>query len=110
LHSFGIGDATQPLPKDEGAENLQGISTSQAPKSGSEVKNGKSSAKDGVPERLRCGPIQGCELDPADDVHRRYKKNFLSVLSCKEDKRKLHQPYYRFVVVVQPLLLYRVMG
>jgi len=29
-----------------------------APRSGPEVKNGRSSAKDGTPERLRCGTIQ----------------------------------------------------
>jgi len=29
-----------------------------APKSEPEVKNGRSSAKDGMPERLRCGTIQ----------------------------------------------------
>jgi len=29
-----------------------------APRSGPEVKNGRSSAKAGVPERLRCGTIQ----------------------------------------------------
>jgi len=29
-----------------------------APRSGPEVKNGRSSAKNGAPERLRCGTIQ----------------------------------------------------
>jgi len=29
-----------------------------APRSGLEVKNGRSSAKDSVPERLRCGTVQ----------------------------------------------------
>jgi len=29
-----------------------------APRSGPEVRNGRSSAKDGAPERLRCGRIQ----------------------------------------------------
>jgi len=29
-----------------------------APRFGPEVKNGRSSAKDGAPERLRCGTIQ----------------------------------------------------
>jgi len=28
------------------------------PRSGQEVKNGKSSAKDGVPKRLRCGTVK----------------------------------------------------
>jgi len=64
-----------------------------APRSGSEVKNGRlSSAKDGAPERLRCGTIQeevsqilqrpgGSESDPAEGVRRRCKKNSPSVLS-----------------------------
>jgi len=29
-----------------------------APRSGAEVKSGRSSAKDGAPERLRCGTVQ----------------------------------------------------
>jgi len=32
--------------------------SSHAPRSGPEVKNGRSSAKDGAPVRLRCGTIQ----------------------------------------------------
>jgi len=50
------------------------------PRSGPEVKNGRSNAKDGASERLRCGTIQENLLDPAEGVRRSCKKN--SVLSC----------------------------
>jgi len=36
-----------------------------APRPGPEVKNGRSSAKDGASKRLRCRTIQRSELDPA---------------------------------------------
>jgi len=52
--------------------------SSHAPWSGPEVKNG-SSAKDGE-ARMRDSP-EGGELDPAEGVRRRCKKNY-SVLSC----------------------------
>jgi len=48
-------------------------------RSGPEVKNGRSSVKDGALERLRYG-TRG-KLDPADDNRRRCKKNSPSVLS-----------------------------
>jgi len=38
-----------------------------ASRSGLEVKNGRISAKDGAPERLRCDP-EGSELDSAECV------------------------------------------
>jgi len=38
-------------------------------------KYGRSSAKDGAPERLRCCIIQKEGLDPAECVRRRCKKN-----------------------------------
>jgi len=51
-----------------------------APRSGPEVKNGKSSAEDGAPEaQIRDNP-EG-ELDPAEGVRKRCK-NSPSVLSC----------------------------
>jgi len=60
-----LGGATRPLPSEGAVEKLHGdprnsTETQQsghAPRSGLEVKNG-SSAKDGAPERLRCGTIQ----------------------------------------------------
>jgi len=36
------------------------------PRFGTEVKHGRSSAKDGAPERLGCGNREGGELDPAE--------------------------------------------
>jgi len=40
-------------------EELHGNPTvGHAPRSGPEVENGRNSAKDGAPERLRCGTIQ----------------------------------------------------
>jgi len=47
-----------------------------APKSGPEVKNGRSSAKDGAPQRLGCGTDkEEVSQDPAEGVHRRCMKN-----------------------------------
>jgi len=55
----GGGGATRPLPRDGGVEELHGDPQSgHTPSSGLEVKNGRSSAKDGAPERLRCGSFQ----------------------------------------------------
>jgi len=50
-----------------------------ASKSGPEVKNGRSSAKDGTPETDN---PEGGELDPAEGVRRCCNKNSSSVLSC----------------------------
>jgi len=52
-----------------------------APKSGPEVKNG-SSAKDGAPEKLRCGTIQEETSQILQRVIGRRCKNSPSVLSC----------------------------
>jgi len=49
-----------------------------AQRSGPEIKNGRSGANDGAPERLKCGSRddpEGGELDPAVDVRRRCEKN-----------------------------------
>jgi len=55
---FG-GGATRPLPKDEGAEKLHRDSTvGPRPKVWTRGQNGRRSAKDGVPERIRCRTIQ----------------------------------------------------
>jgi len=45
-----------------------------APRSGPEVKNGRSSAEDGAPERLGCGQGRG-ESDPAGGVRKHCMKN-----------------------------------
>jgi len=42
------GGATRPLPRDGGVEELPGP----------EVKNGRSGAEDGAPERLGCGTVK----------------------------------------------------
>jgi len=53
----GGGGAT--LPRDRGVEKLYGVPTVGLPPQGlDEVKNGRSGAKDGAPERLRCGTFQ----------------------------------------------------
>jgi len=49
------GGATRTLPRNGGAETQQ---SGHTPRSEPEVKNGRSSAKNGAPERLRCGTIQ----------------------------------------------------
>jgi len=51
------------------------------PRSGPEVKNRRSSVKNGAPERFNASNPEEGELDPAVDVRRRCKKNS-SVLSC----------------------------
>jgi len=54
------GGVTRPLPRDEGGRGeIPRRSNSRAiiQKSGPEVKNGKSSSKNGAPERLGCGSI-----------------------------------------------------
>jgi len=56
--------------------------SAETQRSGPEVKNGRSSAKDDTPERLRdAGHPEGGELYPAVEVRRHCKKNS-SVLSC----------------------------
>jgi len=63
------------LPKGGGVKELRGAQqTGHAPMSGTEVKNGRSSAKDGDAQ-MQDNP-EG-ELDPADDVHRRCMKNYI---------------------------------
>jgi len=77
----GGGGATRPFPRDGGAEELHKAQQSgNAPRSGPDVKNRRSSTKNGTPERLICGTIQ--EENPAEDVCRRCKKNSPSILSC----------------------------
>jgi len=51
--------ATRPLSRDGGMEELHGdLTDGHVLRSGPEIKNGRSSAKDGAPERLRCGTIK----------------------------------------------------
>jgi len=53
------GGATRPLPRDGGVEELYGDQQSgHAPRSGPEVKNGRTSAEDGAPERLGWGTVK----------------------------------------------------
>jgi len=58
-------------------------------RSGPKVKNGNS-AKDGAPagEAQMRDNLEGDELDPENDVRRRSKKNFPSVLSCIGNRTK----------------------
>jgi len=59
------------------------------PPNGPGVKNVRSRAKDGTPERLRCETIQKeASQNPAVDGRRRCKKNFSYVLSCIQEKNK----------------------
>jgi len=53
------GGATRSLPR-EGAwrNSMETLQLGHVSRSGPEVKNGRSSAKDGAPERRRCGTIQ----------------------------------------------------
>jgi len=56
---FGGGGATRPLPGMEAQKNpTETQQSGHAPRSGFEINDGRSTAKDGVPERLRCGTIQ----------------------------------------------------
>jgi len=68
------GGATIPLPRDGGD-----LTVRPHPKVWTiEVKNGRSSAKDDAPERLKCGTIQKeVSLDHVDDICRRCKKSYL---------------------------------
>jgi len=53
------GGATRPLPREWGMKELHGDPTvGHAPRSKPEVKNGRSCAKDGAPERLECGTVK----------------------------------------------------
>jgi len=56
-------------------EEFRGQQSGHAQRSGPEVKNGRI-AKDGAPERLKCGINPG-ELDPAVADRRRCKKILL---------------------------------
>jgi len=63
--------------------SMQTQQSSHAPRSGPEVKNVRSNAKDGAPERVRCRTISEVgELNPTEVVRRCYKKNSPFVLSC----------------------------
>jgi len=55
-----------------------------APRSGPEVKNGRTRAKDGVPKRLKCRAIyvEGGELDPAEGISRRCSRIILPFSSA----------------------------
>jgi len=56
---FYGGGGIRPLARDEGAEEDRSDPiVGTRPKVWTTVKNGRSSAKDGVPERLRCETIQ----------------------------------------------------
>jgi len=89
LTIFGGGGVNRSFPRDgERRDSTDTQKSGHATNSGPEVKNRRSSAKDGALKRLRCGTIQKeLSLDPAECVRRRCKKNSLSALSCI-DKRK----------------------
>jgi len=58
LFFYGGGSgATRPLPRVEAWRNS--TESGHAPRSGPEIKTGRSSTKYGTPERLGCGTIQG---------------------------------------------------
>jgi len=65
----GGGGVTRPLSRDGSLRNSTETQQSghapretqqsgHAPRSGPEVKNGRSSVKDGAPEKLRCGTVK----------------------------------------------------
>jgi len=56
-------------------ENQQ---SGHAPRSGPEVKNGRSVAEDGALERLGCRTVKEDDSDPAEGVRRRCIKNLRS--------------------------------
>jgi len=57
--SPGGGGATRILPRDGGVRNSTETQQSgHAPRSGPQVKNGRSSAEDGAPERIGCGTVK----------------------------------------------------
>jgi len=58
------------------------------PRSGLEVKNGESNANDGMPKRLRCDNPRIGELDHAEGVRKRCKKNSSSVISSIGNKTR----------------------
>jgi len=76
--------ATRPLPKNGAWKNsMKTQQLGHAQRSGPEGKNGRSSVKDGVLERLRCRTIQKeVSYILQMNVRRRCKKNSPSVLSC----------------------------
>jgi len=90
-HCDGGGDVVQPDPfrgigvRRNSAETQQ---SGHAPRSGPEVKNGRSSAKDGALERHMRDNPEGGELDLADDVRMHCKKNSPSVLSSIRGQEK----------------------
>jgi len=53
-HSGGV---TRPLPRNGDVEELHGDPT-VGPRSGPEIKNGRSGAEDGALERLGCGTVK----------------------------------------------------
>jgi len=54
----GGGGATRPLPGDRARKNSTKTQQSARPaRSAPEIKNGRSSAENGTPERLGCGTI-----------------------------------------------------
>jgi len=56
----------------QGRNSTKTQQSGHTPTSGPEGKIEEANAKDGAPERLRCGTIQKeAEIDPADDVRRR---------------------------------------
>jgi len=77
------GGATRPIPRDGAWRNSTETQQSgHDPRPEPEVKNGRSSAKDDVPEaQMRDNPGGGV-LDPAEDVCWCCKKKSPSVLSC----------------------------
>jgi len=82
---LGGSGATRPLSRDGGVEELHGDPiVGPLPRSRPVVKNGRSSAKDGVPERLKRDNPGGGELDPAEGVRKRCKKNSPSVFEPKD--------------------------
>jgi len=77
----------EPLPRDGGAKKFCRDPTVR---SGPEVKNGRSSAKDGMPEKLRCKTVQR-EVKILQMSLQTLQEDFSFrfILHRQEDKRRL---------------------
>jgi len=77
------GGASRPLPRDGGVEELHTEiqQSGHSERYGPEIKN-RSSAKDGAPERLRCGTIQ------------KEVRKILQMMSFAGAARRILLPFY----------------
>jgi len=78
-----FGSTTRPLLRNRSVDELHGNQQSDyAPRSGPEVKNGRSGAENSAPERLGCGTVKEEMSQILPRVRRLCMKNSPSFLSC----------------------------